>query len=256
MKSLIISLFLLAASRPLIAGSVLPSNLGDGDPCLCIAYYSTNEWVVFIDESLKKEWKPGEQKDWIQWDQWIPRYADKPIKILGGHNIQSMDSHAYAQNLFPFDDQTVFACEIGDPNNIIGLPRATRVFSTNGLVSHDVDTLARAEYGLGTNQWFLGKIGTNIFYNETGRPNVVYFRTAQEKLAVNYFQLPKENNIVWGVKKALDAGKDVGFCTDREHTWLERWKDTIWAPRALPAFIESSLKDAKHQKLPKHLARN
>ena len=94
--------------------------------------------------------------------------------------------------------KTVFTCE-NDPNNIIGLPRETRVFSTNGLLSHDVDTLARAKYGLGTNQWFLGKIGTNIFYTETGRPNVVwYFRTAREKFAVNYFKLPKVNNIVLG----------------------------------------------------------
>jgi len=249
MKNSIILLFVLTATLPLFAGGVLPPNLGNGEPCLCIAYYSTNEWAVFVDDLVKKEWKPGEQKDWKQWDQWIPRYEDKPIKILGGHNIQNADLHGNTYDLFPFDENTVFKCD-GDPN-IGGWPRETRVFSTNGLISSDVDTLARAEYGLRANQWFVGKIGTNIFYTETGKRNVVYFRSIQEKFAVNYFKLPGVDDIIWGVKKPLDANKDVGFCIDRGLHWYEGWEYYGWAPNAMPSFVEFSLKDAKQRKLPK-----
>lgn len=237
---------MLAAILPLFARDAdgFPPNLGNGEPGLCIDYNSSGDWVVFIDESLKRDWKQGEE--------WNPQPHDKPIKILAGQNIQNPDSWGNNHDLFPFDEQTVFTCDY-DPNNIMGLPRETLVFSTNGLVSRNVDTLARARYGLGTNQWFLGKIGTNIFYNETGRPNVVYFRTAQEKFAVNYFKLPRVDDIIWGVKRALDADEDVGFCTDRSLHWYEGWKDYGWAPNALPSFVEFSLKDAKHRKIPKHL---
>jgi hypothetical protein len=257
MKSSIISFFVLAATLQLFAGDggVLPSNLGDGEPGLCIVYFHPNEWVVFVDESLKTEWKQG--------GQWNPQYHDKPIKILASQNIEWAHSYDLAhpydigntEDLFPFAEQTVFTCE-NDPNNIIGLPRETRVFSTNGLVSLDVDTMARARYGLGTNQWFLGKVGPNIFYTEGGKLNVVYFRTAQEKFAVNYFKLPGVDDIIWGVKKALDANKDVGFCIDRGLHWYEEWQYHGWAPNALPSFVEFSLKDAKHRKIPKHFKRN
>jgi hypothetical protein len=34
--------------------------------------------------------------------------------------------------------------------------------------------------------------------------------------------------------------------------WYEGWKYYGWAPNALPSFVEFSLKDAKHRKMPKH----
>jgi hypothetical protein len=255
-KSSIISLFVLAATLPLFAGDggVLPSNLGDGELGLCIIYFFPNEWVVFVDESLKKDWKQG--------DEWNPQYHDKPIKVLASQNIEWAHpydlAHPYdighTDDLFPFDEQTVFTCN-GDQNTT-GWPRETRVFSTNGLLSSNVDTLARAKYGLGTNQWFLGKVGPNIFYTETGKRNVVYFRTTQEKFAANYFKLPGVDDIIWGVKKALGADNDVGFCIDRGLHWYEGWKYYGWAPNALPSFVEFSLKDAKHRKIPKHFRGN
>jgi hypothetical protein len=251
MKTSIILLFLLAATLRNYAGDggVLPPNLGDGEPRLFIAYNLPNEWVVFVDESLKKEWKPK--------DEWWPLYRDKPIKILAGHNLEYADEYAdylETHDLFPFDEQTVFACD-GDPN-IGGWPRESRVFSTNGLVSRDVDSLARARYGLGTNQWFVGKIGTNIFYTETGKRNVIYFRTTREKFAVNYFKLPGGGDIIWGVKRAIDANKDVGFCIDRKLGWFECWKYFPVAPEALPSFAEFSLRNARHRKIPKNLQEN
>lgn len=254
MKTWLGLLALFATSLPIFAQDkdFLPPDLGNGDPRLFVAYNSTNEWVVFIDESLKKGWKPR--------DQWGSEYRHKPIKILAGQNVEPANEYPETwdtQDLFPFDEQTVFTSD-GNQNNE-DWPRESRVFSTNRestLVSRNVDTMARDRYGLGTNQWFLGEIGTNIFYTETGKPNVIYFRTTRERYAVNYFKLLRLDSVIWGVKRAIDADKDVGFCVDRTTDWVQRLKWFPWAPEALPAFIELSLKDAKHRKLPKQLRVN
>ena len=114
-------------------------------------------------------------------------------------------------------------------------------------MSEDVYALARVRYDLTTNQWFLGKIGTNIYYWEKGNPARVYFRTADEKQAVNYFELPKADDVIFGVKEAVSTNKDVGFCVDRTLSWYEVLKN-LGTAAGQPAFIEFSLKDAKHAK--------
>lgn len=128
--------------------------------------------------------------------------------------------------------------------------RETQVFSTNEehiLVSDDVYDLARVRYGLTTNQWFLGKVGTNIYYWETGKPNIVYYRATEETQATYYFKLPKADNEIFGVKKALSSNKDVGFCVDRTLSWFEVIKN-FGTAAGQPAFIEFSLKNGKQVK--------
>jgi ankyrin repeat protein len=249
MKIRIALLLMFGATAPVLAGGTLPAGLGDGRPGLCIIYDSSNEYAVFIDEALEKSWKPG--------DDWMPDYRSGPIQGLAEYNLGLETLNPKIRfvyntvDLFPFDEQTVFTCD-----GFIGtswFPRTTMVFSTNAdsiLLSTNVYALSRQRYGLATNQWFLGKIGPNIFYWETGKPRMIYFRTPEEKHRVNYFKLPRADADVFGVKKAVSAGKDVGFCVDRKLSWFERLEN-LGTAMAQPAFIEFSLGDAKSKRLPK-----
>jgi hypothetical protein len=241
-------LLVLTASFPLFAGDAIPLNLGSGQPGLCIIYNSTNEYVIYIDEALEKSWKPG--------DDWCVDYRDGPIRVLAERNFgpEKLSPNRLGvwntADLFPFDEQTVFTCEgfFGTTNRFFG--RETHVFSTNAdciLVSEDVYALARARYGLATNEWFLGKIGTNIYYWETRKPTIVYYRTAEEKQTANYFKLPKADDEIFGVKKALSTNKDVGFFVDRKLGWFEIMKN-FGTASGQPAFIEFSFKNAKQLK--------
>ncbi len=246
MKCWTVQFIAVVSSFRLLAGDALPHNLGSGQPGLCIIYNSANEYIVFVDEALVKSWKPG--------DDWLPGYAGQ-IQVLVARNFGrdklSPNGDVWnTEDLFPFDENTAFTCDgfWGITNRMWG--RETQVFSTNEehiLVSDDVYDLARVRYGLTTNQWFLGKVGTNIYYWETGKPNIVYYRATEETQATYYFKLPKADNEMFGVKKALSSNKDVGFCVDRTLSWFEVIKN-FGTAAGQPAFIEFSLKNGKQVK--------
>jgi hypothetical protein len=236
-------------SRP----ATLPASIGDGEPGLGIIYWSTVAYAIFVDESFEKTWKPG--------DQWNVNYNPGRAKILASRNFDVRDwalfqSQMSYEDLFPFDEQTVFTSE-GDPQSRKEFaPRETWVYSSSqdgrlSVVSHNVDALARARYGLATNQWFLGKIGTNIFYWETGKPKKIYFRTTEEKQTLNYFNLPRTDDMILGVKKAISTNNDIGFCVDHTLSWSDPRFSPFGPLSALPEFIEVSFKDAKHLKRPR-----
>jgi hypothetical protein len=218
--------------------------LGSGEPSLGIIYNSTNEYVIFIDEGAKQSWKPG---DYLDVD-----YRNVPLNILAARNFGAEKLSTYiplwnTENLYPFDEQTVFT-SFGDPQNRKGhVPRETQIFSTNEdgiLISRDVDALARARYGLTTNQWFLGKLGTNIYYSEIRKPNIVFFRPAKEKQAANYFKLPRGGYQIYGVTKAMSSNKDVGMFGARTLSWYELSMNSS----AQAIFVEFALKDANQVK--------
>jgi hypothetical protein len=245
MKCCIILLFVLAASFRLLAGDTPLLNLGGGEPGLCIIYNSANEYVIFIDEAAEKSWKPGNYLD--------VDYRNGQMKVLAARNFGpeklSPDRTGVwnTEHLFPFDEQTVFT-SFGDPRNRKGYaPRETQAFSTNVdsiLISRDVDALARARYGLTTNQWFLGKIGTNIYYWETRKPSIVYYRNTEEKQAAKYFKLPNGEYQIDGVTKAMSPNKDVGMFGARTLSWYELHMNSS----AQAVFVEFSFKDAKYVK--------
>jgi len=244
MRRLIIPLLVLVSSCRLQAGDSPSFILGSGEPGLGIIYESTNEYVIFIDEGAKKSWKPG---DYLDVD-----FRNGPLKIVAARNFGpeklSPDRSPLwnTENLFPFDEETVFT-SFGDPQSRKGfVPRETKVFSTNAesvLISRDVDVLARARYGLTTNQWFLGKLGTNVFYLETGKPNIVFYRNAEEKQAAKYFKLPKAVDLIFGVTKAMSPNKDVGIFAVRKLSW---YVFSLTSNEAV--FIELSFGDAKDEK--------
>jgi hypothetical protein len=248
-RSLNLALFLavICLARECSLSATLPPDIGDGEPGLGIIYESTNEYVIFVDESFEKNRKPA--------DQWIILYIPGSIKVLATRNFDGGDRLS-AEDLFPFDEQTVFTSE-GDPQSRKEYnPRETRVFSLSQdgrlfAVSHNVDTLARARYGLATNQWFLGKIGTNIFYWETGKPREIYFRTTEEKQALSYFKLSRSDDMIWGVKRAISTNNDIGFCADHILSWSDPRFNLFGPLGSLPEFIEVSFKDAKHLKRPR-----
>ena len=243
-----VQFLVVALSFRLLAGDARPLNLGSGQPGLCLIYNSANEYVIFIVEAREKSWKPG--------DDWSIDYRDGPIKVIAQRNFgpeklsPNRSSVWNTEELFPFDEQAAFTSD-GDPQNRKGLvPRETKVYSTNAagiVLSDDVDALARARYGLTKNQWFLGRLGANIFYWETRKPTIVYYRTTEEKQPRNYFKLPKVDDQILGVKRALSSNMDVGFSVNRTLSFSERIKN-FGTAICQPAFIEFSFKDAKQVK--------
>ena len=121
-------------------------------------------------------------------------------------------------------------------------PGKTQVFSINGdevVVSNDVYALARARYGLNTNQLFLGKIGTNIFYWETQDLMKVYYRSAAGESATNYFEFPKGILDFEGVTRGIKERENIGFAVLRKSKGFFHYSPNEFA------FIEVSFKDAK-----------
>jgi hypothetical protein len=245
MRHWTIPLLVLASTFRLQAAEPPSFILGSGEPSLGIIYESTNEYVIFVDEGAKHSWKPG---DYLDVD-----FRNGPLTIIASRNFGpeklSPDRMPLwnTENLYPFDVQTVFT-SFGDPQNRKGfVPRETKIFTTNLdsiLVSGDVDALARARYGLTTEQWFLGRLGTNIYYWETGKPNIVYYRAAEERQAANYFKLLKADFQIFGVTKAMSTNKDVGMFVDRKLSWYEMHMNSL----AQPMFVEFAFKDAKQVK--------
>ncbi len=251
MKRLMIQFLVVASSYRLLAGESLLLNLGSGDPSLHVIYDTNNQYVIYLNDRWTVE-KVDMQSGGYSIDS-ERRFSPKRQIILSSGNEWKSDPEV----LFPFDEQTAFACPYGgeftsDMKTYNYWPRKTQVFSTNAdsiLVSEDVYALARSRYGLATNQLFLGKIGTNIFYWETRDPRKVYFHTVEHAKATNYFTLPRRVNDLYGVTKALLPSKEVGIWTSRKHTWM--WMLYQIMPTTAgyeDVVFEFSLKEAKDTK--------
>jgi len=257
MKRLITQFFLATVNFRLLAADALPLNLGSGEPGLHIIYNTTNQYVIFLDEP------------WTVGDGLFGGYDKRKIQVLTDRNFglkEMIQTRTWGEGdvleLYAFDKQTAFTCQ-GDSkppdgqiytSNSMGLytsadgkrvyiPRTSQVFYANGdniLVSDDVYALARSRYGLTTNQLFLGRIGTNIFYWETRNPTRVYYHTDEKTQPTNYFKLPKGIIDIDGVTKAIK--KDVGFVVLRKSKGFFHYSPNEFA------FIEVSFKDAKQVK--------
>ena len=185
------------------------SSLGSGDPGLKMIYISQDQYVFYCDEP----WTVGQGL--------IGGYDKRHIAVLLDHGyglserILTRTWGDNPQQLYPFDDQTAFACEGAEwdsKRQSLVWPAATQVFTEKGgdiSMTNDVYQMARREYKLTDNQMFLGRLGTNIFYWERSDPRKVFFRTIAQKAAINYFELSAGVKDVMGVTKALK--KDVGI---------------------------------------------
>jgi hypothetical protein len=236
----LLSLILIVAFVPLYGGTLPSTILGSGEPGLHIIYKGTNQFVIYVDEP----WTVG---SWL-----IGGMPERHLQIICDRNyglkerIQSLTGKIDTiQQLYPFDDQRAFTCDLAvvEPDPKTGgdmWPHQNMLISLDGdslSVSDDVYALARHQYGLTTNQVFLGKIGTNVFYWEMGDPRKAYCRAVGEKQAAVYFELPKGMIDLFGVAKGVK--KDVGFVVLKKSTGFFRYSSNEFV------FLEFSLKDAK-----------
>jgi hypothetical protein len=211
MKYLIVLFLVAASSLRLWAGD----NLGSGQPGLKIIYKGTNQFVIYLDEP----WTVGVGT--------MGGMDTRQIEIVLDRNYglkQRLQSRTgpigEVQQLYPFDGQRGFTCELAD----LGFNPAPGAYWPH-------------QYGLTTNQYFLGKIGMNIFYWEMGDPRKAYCRPADEKQAAIYFELPKSMIDLFGVTKGVK--KDVGFVVLKKTTGFFSFYPNE------DVFLEFSFKDAK-----------
>jgi len=210
---------------------------------------TTNGYAIYLDE------------DWTVGDALIGGYDTRKIQVVADRNygltncLRSSTWGTVGQifQLYPFDEKTAFTCEGGNWSSNLKKwdywPRDTHVFSTNEdaildamQTSEDVYTLARLRYGLNTNQLFLGKIGTNIFYWETANPRKVYCRAAGQAEVTNFVSLPGRVIDIYGATRAMKPNFDIGFYTFSESRgWFHYSPCTF-------EFIEVSLKKANRLK--------
>jgi hypothetical protein len=237
----VIALLVVAVCFQLYGGAAPPTNLGSGEPGLKIDYKTTNCFVIYLDEP------------WTVGTGFIGGYDKRHIDVLLDRNfglkekLPTRQWDGNPQQLYPFDDQRGFTCDVAamgpDPKtwkNSSNWPHQTQLFSMNGdslSVSDDVYALARHQYGLTTNQFFLGKIGANIFYWEMGDPEKAFFRAVGEKAPSRYFELPKGVIDLFGVAKSVK--KDVGFVVLRKSPGLIHYSPNTFD------FIEVSFNTAK-----------
>jgi len=234
MKYLIILFLVVASSFRLLAGD----NLGSGQPGLKIMYKGTNQFVIYLDEP------------WTVGVGLMGGYYERHIDVLFDRNyglkemIRTRMWDGDPKQLYPFDDQRAFTCEDifldADPKPGTSWCHQAKMFTINGSslsVSDDVYALARHQYGLTTNHYFLGKIGTNIFYWEMGDPRKAYCRPIGEKQAAIYFELPKGMIDLFGVTKGVK--KDVGFVVLKKSTGFFPYSPNEFV------FLEFSFKNAK-----------
>jgi len=235
MKRWMILLFVVGVRFSLFAGDSFPLNLGSGQPGLKIMDKGTNQFVIYLDEP----WTVGVGS--------MGGYYDRHIVVLFDRNyglkemIRTRTWDGGAQQLYPFDDQRAFTCDVA--TNSSNWPHQTQMITINGdspSISDDVYALARQQYGLTTNQYFLGKIGTNIFYWEMGDPRKAYCRPIGEKEAAIYFELPKGMIDLFGVTKGVK--KDIGFVVFKKSTRFFSFSYYEFV------FLEFSFKDAKQVK--------
>jgi hypothetical protein len=235
MKYLIPLFLVVASSLRLLAGD----NLGTGEPGLKIIYKTTNQFAIYLDEP----WTVGP-------DGIIGGYDKRHIDVLFDRNyelkekLQTRKWDDNPQQLYSFDVQRGFTCESAklglDPKTFTHWPHQTQVFSINGdflSVSDDLYALARHQYGLTTNQFFLGKIGTNVFYWEMGDPREAYYRPVTERKTASYFELPAGMIDLFGVTKSVK--KDVGFVVLKKSTGFFSYSPNEFV------FLEFWFKDAK-----------
>jgi hypothetical protein len=236
-SSVAIALLTTVASFSVYGSAETSDLIGTGEPGLKIIYKSTNQFVVYLDEP------------WTVGPGLAGGYDKRHIDVLLDHRyglkqkIQTGSWHDIPAQLYCFDERIVFTCEGGAWNSVYKSyqiwPRDNRVFTLNGgeiVVSKDVYQLARHEYGLTSNQLFLGKIGTNVFFWEPPELRKVFFRPVSEKIATNYFELPSGMMDLFGVTKSVK--KDIGFPVLKKSGWFS------YTP-AEYAFVEVWFKNAK-----------
>jgi hypothetical protein len=232
---------LLTACLPLHAGVEVPHILGGGEPGLKIVYQTTNQLAIYLDEP----WTVGA-------NGLMGGYDERHIDVLMDHNYglkEKIRTRTWGDNseqLYPFDENTAFTCEGGswapDYKTWKYWPRRNQVFSLNGdgiVVSNDIYAMARSHYGLTSNQLFLGKIRTNVYYWETQDPRKVFYRNSTGDKARNYFKLPKGTIDVFGVTKGVKEKENIGITTFEESRGFFHY-----APYEI-GFIEVSFKAAK-----------
>jgi len=216
--------------------------LGGGEPGLKIIYNTTNQYVIYRDEP------------WTVGPGLIGGYDKRHIDVLLDHNfgleeqILTRKWHDIPEQLYAFDDKTAFTC-FGynwDPvGKVMTWPGKTQIFSINGdgvAVSNDAYALAHTRYGLTTNQLFLGKIGTNIFYWETQDSRRVFYCSTAEASVTHFFELPKGVLDIRGVTQGVKERGNIGIMALRESKGLFHYSPAEFA------FIEVSFKDSKQVK--------
>lgn len=177
--------------------------LGSAQPGLKAIYVNPQQFAVFLDqpETVGVGLTGG--------------YKQRKILVIADINYGVVEKFATGvpdvpEQLFSVDKNAAFSCSGGNWNKAFSkwnyFPRPTRMYSLidgRVIVTSDAYASARRRYELESNQLFLGKIDSKIFFWDARKPTQIYFRGIASNDPVGSVDLPRNVIDVMGVTKSV-----------------------------------------------------
>lgn len=224
------------------------SNIGSGSPGLRVITRARNPNAIGIYRILPETPFGGGPISGGATNETIQVIVDH------GYGFQKTDMLTIGTllPLYPFASNSAFTDEAGiewfsQSSNDWATSSSCAVgyTLTNGSLSvfTNVQQVARAKYHLNNDEIFLGFIDNRVFFcKNLLKPAKVFWRE-QGSQKEYYYRLPKSVVNIYGVTKALQHDKDVGFVAFR-HVWRWPWDSLFLAPYE-DDFVEMSLSSGK-----------
>jgi hypothetical protein len=235
----------LSALLILTVSAVEPPNIGSGSPGLKVVTRPGNSNAIVI-------------------------YHESPESPIGGpigawatnYNFQVIVDHGYGflkqktnsltiggpLELYPFATNSAFTDDVGamrimkPPVWLQGPPEVGYRFIGSDLtIFTNVQQQAQMKYHLHSNEFFLGFVDGKLFFFKNNPVKVFWREPGSRK--VYCYHLSRAVIDIFGVTKAIDPNKDVGFVVFR-HVWRWPWQSLFLGPYEQD-FIQISLSKGK-----------
>jgi hypothetical protein len=235
----------LSALLILTVGAVEPPNIGSGNPGLKVITRSGNPNSIVIYHELPETPFGGSIGVWM---------TNENIQVIVDHGYRfqkaemlSLTSGAPLE-LYPFATHSAFTDDIGamsimKPPVWLSEPPEVgyRLIGDDLTTFTNVQEQAQMKYHLHSNEFFLGFVDGKVFFIKDNPVNVFWREPGSQK--EYYYHLPRAVIDIFGVTKALDPDKDIGFVVFRH---VRRWPwDSLFLAPYEQGFIQISLSKGK-----------
>lgn len=169
---------------------------------------------------------------------------------FGFHKDMNSFTSGIPLELYPFGTNSALVDEAGamgimrPPVGPTGPPEVGyKLIGSSLTIFTNVQEQARMKYHLQSNEVFLGSVNGEVFYCKEN-PAKVFWREPESQTEY-YYQLPRAVVNIYGVTKAFDPHKDIGFVVLRPTPLVWPPWDNWFLPPRSDGFIEISLSNGK-----------